>query len=192
MHKRLAVFAAVVFTVAAALRLRELPHGDEPHYLIISQALARYGSLDPTPVYQHRDYWSYYPRAIDPHLTVGPDGQVVPLHNLGGPLLWLLPFMLFGRIGANLVIIAVSVLTVVNVFALLLELGIDRRWATAVTALWTIGTPLYVYSSMLFIEPIGALLVLYAVRVILAPRPPPWRLALASAGLGYLPLVHGR
>jgi hypothetical protein len=100
--------------------------------------------------------------------------------------------MLWGRLGAHVLIVAVSTLIVVNVYHLQRELGIRRGYAAFVTALMTVGAPLYVYSSMLFVEPIGGLFVIYALRVILAPRRTPLRLALASAGLGYLPLVHGR
>jgi len=182
----------VLFAVAIGIRLNNMPLGDEPHYLIIGQALAKYHSFDPTPVYANRDYWSYYPHVIEAHMSVGGNGRPIPTHNFGGPLLWLLPFMLLGRLGAHLVVLAASVLLVVNVYYLQRDLGIRPAYAAFVTGLCTIGTPLYTYSSMLFIEPIGALFVLYAVRVLLASRPRPVRLALASAGLGYLPWVHGR
>jgi hypothetical protein len=188
----LSVAAAAVFATAAALRLGTMPFGDEPHYLIISQALAKYGTVDPSPVYAHGDYRAFYPRDIEPHVLRGANGRPVPLHSFGGPLLWLLPFLLFGRVGAQLVVVAASVLTVVNVFRLLRELGITREYATLVTALFVVGSPLYVYSSMLFIEPFGALVVVFAVRVVLARHNPPGRLVLASAGLGYLPWIHGR
>jgi hypothetical protein len=45
---------------------------------------------------------------------------------------------------------------------------------------------------MLFIEPIGALVVIYSVRTVLNLAPSAKRVALTSAGLGYLPWVHGR
>ena len=67
----------------------QIPQGDEPHYLVISQALQLYGSLDVAQVYAHRDYLAYYPLPLDPHLSPGPDGRPLPLHSIGGPLLWL-------------------------------------------------------------------------------------------------------
>jgi len=184
--------ALAVFAFATSRRLGMMPMGDEPHYLIIGQALAEYGSVDPSPVYEHRDYWSYYPKEIDSHVVRGAGGRPVPLHGLGGPLLWLVPFLLWGRLGAHLVVVAASVLTVVNVFRLQRELGIRREYAGFVTGLFVVGTPLYTYASMLYIEPIGALLVIVAARVVLATRVSRPRLVLASAGLGYLPWVHGR
>jgi hypothetical protein len=68
--------------------------------------LARYGSFDPTPIYENRDYWSYFPAYIDPHTSIGANGRPVPQHNFGAPLLWLLPFIAWGRLGAHLVIVA--------------------------------------------------------------------------------------
>jgi hypothetical protein len=188
----LAVLAAALFAFAARLRLNEKPWGDEPHYLIMSIALGKYHTFDLTQAYANRDYWSFYPQQIDPHVFPNSDGIMVPLHNFGGPLLWTLPYLWFGRAGAAGVIVVASVLTVVNVYWLLRELGIVKAYAGIVTGLFVAGTPIYMYASMQFIEPLGALLVVFAVRAVLMDRPSGTRVALASAGLGYLPWIHGR
>jgi hypothetical protein len=185
------VLSVIVFTVAMRLRLAWYPLGDEPHYLALAQAIVKYHTFDPTQVYANRDYWSYYPAEIDAHVAVV-DGRPVPFHNIGGPLLPPLPFLLWGKAGAHLVTLLASVLTVVNVYRLQRELGIRTACAGVVTVAFVIGSPLYVYASMLFVEPIGMLLVSFAVRVILSDRAGPGRLMLASAGVGYLPWVHGR
>ncbi|WP_327009968.1 hypothetical protein OHA72_23670 [Dactylosporangium sp. NBC_01737] len=187
----LVALAVIVFGVAVRLRLPGLPMGDEPHYLALAQAMVKYHTFDPTPVYEHRDYWSYYPADIDAHVAVV-DGRPVPFHNLGAPMLFALPFLLWGRAGAHLVILVAAVLTVVNVYRLQREHGIRTPYAGFVTALLVLGSPMYVYASMLFVEPLGMLALVYAARVLLAPAPQAWRLALASAGVGYLPWVHGR
>ncbi|HET6214923.1 MAG TPA: hypothetical protein VFE14_18795 [Micromonosporaceae bacterium] len=85
-----------------------------------------------------------------------------------------------------------SALIVVNVFYFLRELGIVQWYAGLTALLFAIGSPVYIYSSMLFIEPIAALAVLYAMRVLCRPVLSRWRLVVASAGLGVLPWVHGR
>jgi hypothetical protein len=188
----LGVLALILYAFAARLRfVNAIPAGDEPHYLIINLALQKYHTIDVMPVYLNRDYWSFYPAVIAPHLSPGPNGPL-PLHNIGGPLLWHLPFLLFGRAGAMGFIVVVSALTVVNIFFFLRELGIVRPYAATVTALFAIGSPIYMYSSLLFIEPIAALAVLYAVRVLIRPRLQAGRMAVASTGLGVLPWVHGR
>jgi hypothetical protein len=188
----LATVAAALFAFASRLRLNEQPWGDEPHYLIMSIALGKYHTFDLTEAYANGDYRSFHPQKIDAHVFPAADGTVVPLHNFGGPLLWTLPFTWWGRAGAAAVIVLISVLVVVNLYHLLRELGIVKAYAGLVTGLFVIGTPLYTYASMQFIEPIGALLVIFAVRAVLRPTPSRTRIAIASAGLGYLPWVHGR
>jgi len=82
---------AVPLVVLGVLRVvLQMPQGDEPHYLAISQALQLYGSLDVAQVYAHGDYSAYYPLPLEPHLSPGPDGRLLPLHSIGGPLLWFL------------------------------------------------------------------------------------------------------
>ncbi|MFF5229177.1 hypothetical protein [Dactylosporangium sp. NPDC000521] len=187
----LVTLTVAVIGVAVRLRLPALPMGDEPHYLALAQTMIEHHTLDPTPVYEQREYWSYYPAEIDAHVAVV-DGRPVPFHNLGAPFLFALPFLLWGRAGAHLVTLLAAVLTVVNVYRLQREHGVRTPFAGFATALFVLGSPLYVYAAMLFVEPLGMLALVYAARVLLAPAPPAWRLLLASAGIGYLPWVHGR
>ena len=86
------------------------PSGDEPHYLIISQTLLKYHSLNVMLDYSNGDYHVFYPHTIDPHLSYGAHGQLMPLHSIGAPILWLLPFYLSGRPGAVLFISFLSIL----------------------------------------------------------------------------------
>ncbi|GGM76910.1 hypothetical protein ACFFX1_35815 [Dactylosporangium sucinum] len=187
----LVALAAVVFGAALLLRLPGQPMGDEPHYLALAQAIGEYHTFDPTPVYTNEDYRAYFPSPIDAHVAVV-DGRPVPFHNVGAPLLFALPFLLLGRFGAHLVILAAALLTVLNVHRLQRDLGVGAGTATFVTGLFVLGSPLYVYAPMLFVEPLGMLAVVYAVRAVLDPAATRWRVLLAGAGIGYLPWVHGR
>jgi hypothetical protein len=187
----LATALPMVALAWARLRL-QLPAGDEPHYLIISQALARYGSLDVQQVYDHRDYWSYYPLLIQPHVAPGPDGTSLPLHSIGGPVLWLVPFLLWGRAGAVGFMVVVSLLIVANVYWLVRALDVDRRVAVSVAFAFGVGTPVLTYAAMSFVEPIGALGCVYALRVLHQRDIRNRDLLLVSAALGVLPWVHGR
>jgi hypothetical protein len=188
----LAALASVLFAFAGRLRLDAQPWGDEPHYLVMSIALAKYRTFDLTRAYANHDYRGFFPGDLDAHVYAGPDGTMIPLHNFGAPLLWALPYAAWGRAGVAAFMVLVSVLIVVNVYHLLRDLGIVLPYAGIVTGLFVIGSPIYMYASMQFVEPIGALLVIFAVRTILRPAPSPTRIALTSAGLGYLPWVHGR
>ena len=188
----LVLVSAVPIVVLAWLRYRlHMPSGDEPHYLIISQAIGQYGSLDVQRVYDHRDYAAFYPMVIEPHTSPGPSGRPLPLHSIGGPVLWLLPFLLWGRAGAVAFMVVVSLLIVANVYWFCRGLQVDRWTAFAVGLAFAVGTPVLTYSSMTFVEPIGALVCLYALRV-LGREPRTRDLLVASAGLGVLPWVHSR
>ncbi|HEX8631729.1 MAG TPA: hypothetical protein VF755_26520 [Catenuloplanes sp.] len=188
----LGVLSLILFSIGARTRLLHgTLAGDEPHYLVFNVAMEKYRSFDIAAVYRNRDYWSFYPGWIEPHLVSGPAGQL-PLHSAGGPVLWHIPYLLWDHGGAMGFIAVVSALTVVNIYYLLRELGIVRTYAGIVTALFAVGTPLYIFSSMLFIEPIGALAVIYAVRVVCGRTIGGWRLVVAATGLGIIPWVQGR
>lgn len=191
---RLAVLiCAVPMTLLAWARWRlQLPLGDEPHYLVISQALARYGSLDVSQVYAHRDYWSYYPMLLEPHVVAGPGGSLLPLHAIGGPVLWLAPFALAGRAGVLAFMVVVSLLVVANLYRLARELAVGPTVAAAVAVALGLGTPLLTYAGMSFVEPIGALGCVIGLRVLHQRDLRARDIALASAALWVLPWVHGR
>lgn len=191
---RLAVLVcAVPMALLAWARLvLQPPLGDEPHYLVISQALARYGSLDVARVYAQRDYWSYYPMLLEPHVVAGPGGSVLPLHAVGGPVLWLVPFALAGRAGVLAFMVGVSLLVVANLYRLARELDAGPEVAAAVAVAFGVGTPLLTYAGMSFVEPIGALGCVVALRVLHQREPRAQDLVLASTALWVLPWVHGR
>lgn len=189
----LVAVAAVPMVALAWARYRlHLPTGDEPHYLVISQALAAHGSLDVQGVYDRREYWAFSPIWLEPHVSPGPDGRPLPLHSIGGPVLWLVPFLIWGRAGAVAFMVAVSLGIVANVYLLVRQLDVARRTALAVGLAFAVGTPILTYSAMSFVEPIGALGCLYALRVLHRREVRPRDLLLASAGLGVLPWVHSR
>jgi len=185
--------SAVPMIVLGWARYRlQLPMGDEPHYLVISQALRDYGSLDVARVYDSGGYRSFYPGWIEPHVAPGPDGSPLPLHSIGGPVLWLVPFLLWGRAGVIAFMTVVSLLVVANVYWLSRALGVDRAVAVATATAFGIGTPLLTYSAMSFVEPIGALGCVYALRLLQQRDLRTGDLLAVSAALGALPWVHSR
>ncbi|GIH22811.1 hypothetical protein Aph01nite_11210 [Acrocarpospora phusangensis] len=189
----LGLISLVVYALAARLRLvNGIPQGDEPHYLIATVALAEYHTFDIGVVYDNRDYLSFFPEEIERHLSPDENGQMLPWHNFGAPLLWVPFFLLWGRAGATGFMVVVAVLTVLHVFWFLRELGIVRLYATLTAGLFAVGTTIYVYSNSLFTESLAALLLLYAMRVICRRDNSSASLCLASMSLGYLPWLNGR
>ena len=188
----MALVAVPLVALGVARFLLQIPQGDEPHYLVISQALQLYGSLDVAQVYAHRDYLAYYPLPLDPHISPGPDGRPLPLHSIGGPVLWLAPFALWGRAGVIGFMTVVSLAIVANVYWLVRELGVRQRVAVGVAVAFGLGTPVLMYASLSFVEPLGALVCVYALRVLHARTPAPRDFLLVSAALGALPWIHSR
>jgi hypothetical protein len=107
-------------------------------------------------------------------------------------VLWLLPYVLWGRAGVIAFMTAVSLLIVANVFWLLRQLDVERSTAVLVAIAFGLGTPILTYSAMSFVEPLGALGCLYALRVALRREPGCRDLLVVSAVLGALPWVHSR
>src|SRR5437763_666915 len=115
-----------------------------------------YHSIDVMKDYTHQDYLSFYPVRLDPHISYNAAGQALPLHSIGGPFLWLLPFALGGRLGTLFFISLISALTVLNIYLLLMVMGIHKRYAFGVSLAFALGTPIYVYSHLTFVEPLAA------------------------------------
>lgn len=168
------------------------PTGDEPHYLIISQTILKYHSLDVTRDYIHGDYRQFYPFTIDPHVVRNVRGQVLPVHNIGGPILWLIPFALLGRLGAVFLISLVSILCVINIYKLLLLLGSSKRIAFVAGLAYIVASPLYIYSHLTFVELIGAFICICVLRKTLQAEIKTVDLWLCASLLGLLPWVHIR
>lgn len=187
-----AICSILFFTTSLVDVHTSLPLGDEPHFLVISQTLLKYHSLDVTLDYIHRDYYAFYPLPIDPHLSRNVYGQLLPLHNIGGPVLWLIPFALFGRLGAMWFMSLVSVLIILNLYKLLLTMNIRHSYAFLVSLAYAIASPLYIYSHLNFIEPIGALLCIYVFRKVLQETVSVSDVFISSVCLGILPWVHIR
>lgn len=154
--------------------------------------MQKYHSLDVMQVYIHGDYRVFFPSSLDAHVVPGANGHLQPLHQIGGPLLWLIPFMLWGRAGALAFMITVSLLTLINIYHFLRERHIDAPYAFVVTLALAIGSPIYVFAPMSFVEPIGTLAVIFALRAVLMERLGPARLVVASTGLALSPWVHMR
>ena len=60
----------------------------------------------------------------------------------------------------------VSLAIVANVYWLARELGVRQRVAVGVAVAFGLGTPVLMYASLSFVEPLGALVCVYALRVL--------------------------
>ncbi len=190
----LLVFCSVLYFATSYwyVQYSSPPSGDEAHYLVISQTLLKYHSLDVMQDYKNGDYHSFFPMHIDPHVTYNERGQLLPFHAIGGPLLWLLPYYFWGRLGAVLFISVLSVLIIFNIYAFLVTMSISKRYALVVSIAFAIGSPLYIYSHLTFIEPISALICIYVVRKVFQQEITASESVISSVLLGILPWIHIR
>ena len=172
----------------------DIPTGDEPHYLVISQTIQLYHSLDVTQDYAHNDYKAFYPGTLLPlqHTSLNKWGRLLPLHSIGAPILWFIPFIIAGRLGTLFFMALVSVLIVVNIYLLLVSLGIRRNYAFATSLALALASPIWIYSHHDFVEPLAALFCVYIVQVLFKERLRTWDLIGASLALGVLPWIHIR
>src|SRR6266567_1148109 len=91
----LAAICSILFFVTSYVYVQLFanpPSGDEPHFLVISQTLLKYHSLNVMLDYQHGDYHLFYQIALAPHVAYSASGQLLPLHSIGAPILWLIPY----------------------------------------------------------------------------------------------------
>src|SRR5438105_5264143 len=191
----LAAICSILFFTTSYIYVQLLAtpsSGDEPHFLIISQTLLKYHSLNVMLDYQHGDYRVFYPLYIAPHVAYNARGQLLPLHNIGGPVLWLLPYYFWGRLGAVLFISLLSVLIILNIYKFLLTMHISQRYAFIVSLAYAVASPLYIYSHLTFIEPIGAFICIYVFRKIFQKEMRVSEIIISSILLGILPWIHIR
>ncbi len=189
----LLVAVGAFFAVTAIVYdARSSPSGDEPHYLVISETLLDYHSFEVAKTYQHGDYRSFYNGTLDlSHTRTNYQGLPMPVHGVGGPILWLPAFAAAGRLGATLFIAAVSLIVIVEIFRFLEELGIRRGTALLVAGLFAAGTPFFAFAHLVFVDVIGAWAVIHLFRKILK-RGALRRSELVSCSMlvGILPWVH--
>ena len=166
--------------------------GDEPHYLVISETLLRYHSLEVANTYRNRDYLSFYNGTLDlSHTVTNYQGVQVSVHGVGGPILWLPLFAVAGRMGAILFMAGVSLLVIADIFRFLEERGIRKRVSVLVAGSFAAATPFFAFAHLVFVDLIGAWAVIYLFRKILKDGELRKRELVSSSILvGILPWVH--
>jgi hypothetical protein len=96
-----------------------LPGGDEPHYLVITQSLWLDGDLRIENNHARRDFAEYTWLDLRPHfVNRGKDGRIYSIHAPGVSALVLPGFALFGLVGAQVTILLCLVITAMLVWRL--------------------------------------------------------------------------
>ncbi len=205
-----AVFAVAFCIFAACIpRLTTFLNpvtGDEPFYLMTAYSLIHDHDINETNNFAQRDWLRFYPTyplardwqgwpGISPDLP--PHGSktyrtgLYSKHGLGIPVMIALPFVVGGRIGVVLFYNLLAAGVAANVYLLARTVAARRR-SLILTAILMGSVPLATYAFLIFPEIPGALMLIYAMRRLLAPANTRWQWLLAGVCVGYLPWLHAR
>ena len=104
--------------VVAAVSSRAIVSGDEPHYLLIARSLQLDGDLDLANDHDLTRHADIYSGALEPHHTILTlSGREYSFHGLGVVLLAFPGFALAGITGARIMLLLISALGVVGLWA---------------------------------------------------------------------------
>ncbi len=164
-----AILAAAAYALGAVALRDQLPIGDEPHYMVITQSLLKDGDLRIENQHRNRDYLEYYAADIQPHyIRRGKDGEIYSVHGIGVSVLALPAFALFGYHGA--------VATVILVVAGASAIGWHAAWlltgdAIAAWIAWAaifLTAPIFQQAVTVFPDAVGCLGVIAGVWLLVA------------------------
>ena len=172
--------------------------GDEPNYLLMSHSLLYDRDLNLANNYANQDYFHFYSRRDNPHLTLGTythTGKKGPGYeysiNMPGTAVLVLPWYWLSRrlSGAWLTFVLKGSLSIWAVLLglqiYLLARGLWRREGLAVGlwAAYAFSSPVLFYATHIYPEVPIALFSIYIYRKVIAAKPPS---ALRLFGLGLL------
>lgn len=205
-----AVFAVAFLIFAACIprittRLDPVT-GDEPFYLMTAYSLLHDHDIDETNNFAERDWLRFYPSYplprdwqgwpnispnLPPHASKTFRTGLYSKHGIGIPVLILAPFALRGRTGVVLLYNLMAAGVAANLYLLARSVAARHR-ALILTAILMASVPLATYAFLIFPEMPAALMLIYAMRRLLAPVNAPWQWALVGLSVGYLPWLHAR
>jgi len=190
------VLAFAVY-LAAFLAMRPDTAGDEPHYLLVAESIAYDGDVDLVNDYASRERTlrvvNVFPLDPAPHAAhYNGTGQLRPVHGVGLSALLAPAVAVGGLTGARIAMVLVAALLAEQLFRLLRDLRFRRRyrypaWVAAVFCL-----PVLAFSSQIYPELPAALLLVVALRIMVAGASTPSLLALGSTAGVALVWLHVR
>jgi hypothetical protein len=197
------IFAACIPRITTRL---DPVTGDEPFYLMTAYSILHDHDIDETNNFAAHDWLRFYPSYplprnwqgwpnispdLPPHASKTFRTGLYSKHGLGIPVLILVPFALRGRTGVVLLYNLMAAAVAANLFLLARSVAARHR-ALILTAILMASVPLATYAFLIFPEMPAALLLIYAVRRLLAPRNTPLQWAVIGLSVGYLPWLHAR
>jgi hypothetical protein len=186
---------ALAMYLGAFLVMHPETTGDEPHYLLGAQSIIYDGDVDLANDYANPSRTlrvaTIFP--LDPHASYYKDSnELRPRHGVGLSVLLAPAVAIGGLNGTRLVMVLIAALLADQLYRLLRDLGFRRRyrglgWVAVVFCL-----PMLTATSQIYPELPGALLLVAALRIMVAKPPSPVALAFGSAAAGALVWLHVR
>lgn len=178
--------------------------GDEPHYLIMANGIAKYKTFEQTKPYleefQTREIYSpgladrgAVPSPQNTHAAEGPHG-LFNAHNIGLPLLIAVPFRVGGTIGVKVFLILMSGLAVWTCWVIsgLLSSDIQARVLSVIAV--TFGLPLIPAAGQIYPDIPAGIISLIAIASLLYRKHDRSYGYVADLGIGiaisFLPWLH--
>ena len=190
---------ALAFSVYLAVFLVMRPDtaGDEPHYLLVAQSIAFDGDVDLANDYESRERTLRVVNAfpLDSFFQAAEykdSGELRPVHAVGLSALLAPAVALGGLTGARLAIVLIAALLADQLYRLLRDLRLRRRYRNLAWVAAVMCLPILAFSSQIYPELPGALLVVVALRIMVAGAASPAALALGSTAAGALVWLHSR
>ncbi|MDE3153498.1 MAG: hypothetical protein KGN76_00225 [Acidobacteriota bacterium] len=206
-----ALLAGILSGVASHTIARQLPSGDEPHYLVITQSLLIDHTLQIDNVHRRGDYRAYWPTVLKPdYLHRGLNGHIYSIHAPGLPVLVLPAFALFGYPGVKIFLVLLAALGSIAIWRAAYALTGDAVAAWFGWAAVALSIPYFFLTFTIFPDGPGALIVLVGVLPLIESVADPaaavglgrawsldgwpdtWRWALRGLLLAALPWLHSR
>jgi hypothetical protein len=195
---QLAPFAvALVAYVTAFYVMSPGATGDEPHYLVAAQSVAYDGDLDLANDYaspeRTLEVFGISPFGPDTHAADHRDtGQLRPVRGIGMSTLIAPAVALGGETGVRLLMTLIAALLADQLFRLLRDLGLRRKYAVLAWAAVALCYPMLAFSSQIYPEIPGALLIVVALRIMVSRASSPLALAFGSTAAALLFWLHVR
>ncbi|HEV8432179.1 MAG TPA: hypothetical protein VGR95_02115, partial [Thermoanaerobaculia bacterium] len=163
---RAMAIAAIVYAFVIAAQMRQVPDGDEPFYLLITESLVKDHDRDLSNQYRDLAHSAtgrtdLVPQIGDPR---GPHGEQYSRLEPFLPLVMMPGYKLAGLPGALATIALLGVLLVRQTIRLLEDEGIDDGTIRALFPFLAFGPPIVFYAARIWPEVPGALAFVEAVR----------------------------
>lgn len=175
------IVAEIVFILASFLLIHNGVRlgGDEPHYLVISQSIAKDGDINVFNQYARDEYRDFVDIRLQHHARVGKGFKVwYSYGHLPGLSLTLAPFFLvkmpnltlYFFIRVYLGLFGAMMAVLIYLFAL--KLWTHKSLALFITVSYTFTAPIFFYAIHIFAELQAALLILSALYLLLYSQKP--------------------